>query len=43
MSVFLLFVDAFDNKPVERFLGIVKFSTSKKAVELHEIIMKHLE
>ena len=43
MSIFVRFVDAFDNKPVERFLGIVKLTTSKKAVDLHEIIMKHLE
>ena len=43
MSIFVRFVDAFDNKPVERFLGIVKLTTSKKAVDLHEIIIKHLE
>ena len=43
VSIFVCFVDAFDNKPVERFLGIVKLTTSKKAVDLHEIIMKHLE
>ena len=43
MSVFVRFVDAFDNKAVERFSGIVKLTTSKKAVDLHEIIMKYLE
>ena len=43
MSVFVRFVDAFDNKAVERFSGIVKLTTSKKAVDLHEIIMKGLE
>ena len=42
MSIFARFVDAFDNKP-ERFLGIVKLTTSKKPVDLHEIIIKHLE
>ena len=42
MSVFVHFVDAFDNKAVERFSGIVKLTTSKKAVDLHEIIMKVL-
>ena len=40
---FCSFLDAFDNKPVERFLGIVKLTTSKKTVDLHEIIMKHHE
>ena len=43
MSIFVCFVDAFGNKPVEIFLGIVKLTTSKKAVDLHEIIIKHLE
>ena len=43
MSIFIHFVDAFDNKTVERFLGIVKLTTSKKAADLHEIIIKHLE
>ena len=43
MSIFVRFVDTFDNKPIERFLGIVKLTTSKKAVDLHEIIMKYLE
>ena len=43
MSIFVHFVDTFDNKPIERFLGIVKLTTSKKAVDLHEIIMKYLE
>ena len=42
MSIFVCFVDAFDNKPVETFLGIVKLITIK-AVDLHEIIIKHLE
>ena len=42
MSIFVCFVDAFDNKPVETFLGVVKLTT-KKAVDLHEIITKHLE
>ena len=43
MSIFVRFVDAFDNKPTERFLSIVKLTTSKKAVDVHEIIMKFLE
>ena len=43
MSIFVCFIDAFDNKLVERFLGIVKLTTFKKAVDLHEIIMKHPE
>ena len=43
MSIFVHFVNAFDNKPVERFSGIVKLTTSKKAVDLYEIIIKHLE
>ena len=42
MSIFVRFVDAFDNKPVEKFLGIVRLTTSRKAVDLHEIIIKHL-
>ena len=42
MSIFVHFVDAFDKKP-QRFLGIVKLTTSKKPVDLHEIIIKHLE
>ena len=33
---------ALDNRPVERFLGILKLATSKKAADLHEIIMKYL-
>ena len=33
---------ALDNRPVERFLGILKLTTSKKAADLHEIIMKYL-
>ena len=43
MSLFVCFVDAFNNNPIERFLSIVKLTTSKKAVDLHEIIMKLLE
>ena len=42
MSIFVRFVDAFDSKPVERFLGIVRLTTARKAVDLHEIIIKHL-
>ena len=41
--IFVRFTDAFDNNPIERFLSIVKLTTSKKAANLHEIIMKHLE
>ena len=42
MSIFVCFVDAFGNKLFKR-LGIVKFTTSKMVVDLHEFIMKHLE
>ena len=31
MLIFVRFVDTFENKPVERFLGVVKLTTSKKA------------
>ena len=41
--IFVCFTDAFDNNPIERFLSIVKSTTSKKAAYLQEIIMKHLE
>ena len=43
MSIFVRFIDACDNKLVGRFLGIVKLTTSKKAVDLHEIMIKHPE
>ena len=43
ISIFVHFTDAFDNNPTERFLSIVKLTTSKKAANLHEIIIKHLE
>ena len=43
MSIFVRFVGALDIKLVKKFLNIVKLSTSSKAVDLHEIIMKHLE
>ena len=43
MSVIVRFVDAFDNKPIKRFLGIVMLTTSKKAVDLREIIAKRLK
>ena len=42
MSIFVRFVDASEKKP-ERFLVIVKLATSKMPVDLHEIIIKHLE
>ena len=42
MSIFVCFVDASEKKP-ERFLVIVKLATSKMPVDLHEIIIKHLE
>ena len=41
--IFVRFTDAFDSNPIERFLSIVKLTTSKKAANFHEIIMKHLE
>ena len=41
--IFICFVDALDNKFVERFLGIVNLTNSKNAADLHEIIMKQLE
>ena len=43
MSVIVRFVDAFDNKPIKRFLGIVMLTTSKKSVDLREIITKRLK
>ena len=42
MSIFVRFVDASEKK-CERFLVIVKLATSKMLVDLHEIIIKHLE
>lgn len=41
-------VNASDNQPVERFLGMVKLTTSKKAIDLHDTIQaliqsKHLD
>ena len=43
MSIFVRFVDAFDKKSVERFLGIVELTTSRKAADLQEVILRHLE
>ena len=43
MSVFARFVDACENKPVERFLEMAKLTTSKKAIDLHETILNVLE
>ena len=43
MSVFARFVEVSENKPVERFLGMVKLTTSKKAIYLHETILNLLQ
>ena len=43
MSMFVRLIDIYTNKPVERFLGIVKLTTSKKAEELHNVIMNLLQ
>ena len=43
MAVFVRFVNITTNKPQERFLGIVKLTKSKKAVDLHEIIINLIE
>ena len=40
MSVFVRFVNITTNKPEERFLGMVKLTTSKKAADLHDVIME---
>ena len=42
ISIFVCFTDAFGNKPVERYLGIAKLTTSKNAVDLHETIISIL-
>ena len=39
MSVFVRFVDSATYKPVERYFGMVKLTTSKKAIDLHETIV----
>jgi hypothetical protein len=42
LSIFVRFVDVNTNLPVEKFLGIVKLTVSKKAIDLHETIMQLL-
>ena len=42
VSLFICFVEFFENKPLERYFEIVKLITSKKTVSLQEIIMTHL-
>ena len=43
MAVFIRFVNVTSHKVQERFLGVVQLAKSKKAEELHDIIMKLLE
>ena len=43
MAVFIRFVNVTSHKVQERFLGVVKLAKSKKAEDLHDIIMKLLE
>ena len=43
MAVVIRFVNVTSHKVQERFLGVVKLAKSKKAEDLHEIIMKLLE
>ena len=43
MAVFICFVNVTSHKVQERFLGVVKLAKSKKAEDLHDIIMKLLE
>ena len=42
LSVFPRYVDVSSNLPVEKFLGMVKLSTLKKAIDLHITIMELL-
>ena len=42
LSFFARYVDVSSNLPVEKFLGMVKLSTSKKAIDLHVTIMELL-
>ena len=43
IAVFIRFVNVTSHKVQERFLGVVQLAKSKKAEELHDIIMKLLE
>ena len=43
MAVFIRFVNVTSHKVQEGFLGVVKLAKSKKAEDLHDIIMKLLE
>ena len=43
MSIFVRFVDTFDKKSVKRFLGVIELTTSKKAADLQEVILRHFE
>ena len=43
VTVFIRFVNVTSHKVQERFLGVVKLAKSKKAEDLHDIIMKLLE
>ena len=42
LSFFARYVDVSSNLPVEKFLGMVKLSTWKKAIDLHVTIMELL-
>ena len=42
MALFVRYIDASTNLPVEHFMQMVKFTTSKKAVDLHEILINIL-
>ena len=43
MAVFIRFVNVTSHKVQEMFFGVVKLAKSKKAEDLHDIIMKLLE
>ena len=40
LSIFVRFLEVNTNLPVEKFLGMVKLTVSKKAIDLHETIMQ---
>lgn len=40
MSIFVRFIDAKTFESVERFLGMVRLTTSKKAADLHDAILR---